>query len=291
MSTTSNAQDWVDRELYPFKSNTIALEAGKMHYVDEGKGKTILFVHGTPTWSFLYRDFIKELSSDYRCIAIDHLGFGLSEKSTSFSGTPQEHAKNLNEFINKLNLKDITLVLHDFGGPIGLSSAIDNENRIAKIVLFNTWLWATKDDPAAQEIDKIVTSEMGKDYYLNMNYSPKVLLKEAFYDKSKLSDKEHQQYIAPFPDPNSRIALLNIGKAFVGSSDWYDQKWKQLDNKLGTKKWLILWGSQDKFLSDSYLDKWKQKLTNARIKEFNCGHFVQEEYTNEAIDEIRNFME
>ena len=71
---------WVEDSLYPFDSRIIELEAGKMHYIDEGKGEVLLFVHGTPTWSFVYRKLIKELAADYRCIAIDHLGFGLSEK-------------------------------------------------------------------------------------------------------------------------------------------------------------------------------------------------------------------
>lgn len=93
MFSRKNAQNWLDRVLYPFESKYVQLEAGSMHYVDEGKGEILLFVHGTPTWSFLYRDIIKTLSLNYRCIAIDHLGFGLSANPGSFSGTPQDHAK------------------------------------------------------------------------------------------------------------------------------------------------------------------------------------------------------
>tara|TARA_R110002050_G_scaffold202591_1_gene337777 strand:- start:7882 stop:8367 length:486 start_codon:yes stop_codon:yes gene_type:complete len=144
MNTTSFSQSWVDTTQYPFETKFLRLEAGNMHYVDEGKGEILLFIHGTPTWSFLYRDMIKELSKDYRCIAIDHMGFGLSQKRDSVAATPEWHAQNLSEFINKLDLKDVTLVVHDFGGPIGLAAGIQNSERIKRVVLFNTWLWATE---------------------------------------------------------------------------------------------------------------------------------------------------
>lgn len=119
----SNVQ-WIDREEYPFKSNFLQLEMGKMHYIDEGRGPPIVMVHGNPTWSFLYRHLVKGLSKKYRCIAIDHIGFGLSDKPMEWSYLPEEHAKNLNVLIEKLDLKDITLIVQDWGGPIGLSYAI-----------------------------------------------------------------------------------------------------------------------------------------------------------------------
>ena len=87
MNAILSEPTWVQPEFYPFENNFIDLPAGRMHYVDEGQGEVLLFVHGTPTWSFLYRDLIKPLSKSYRCIAIDHIGFGLSEKSNTFSGT------------------------------------------------------------------------------------------------------------------------------------------------------------------------------------------------------------
>ena len=122
MNATFFEPAWLDRSVYPFAHSYARLEAGTMHYVDEGEGETLLFVHGTPTWSFLYRDMIQALSKNHRCVAIDHLGFGLSEKPEKFSGLPEDHAENLAAFIKKLDLRDITLVVHDFGGPIGLGA-------------------------------------------------------------------------------------------------------------------------------------------------------------------------
>ena len=96
-----------------------------MHYVDEGSGPPILFVHGTPTHSFEYRHLIAALSTRFRCIAPDHLGFGQSARPQSFAYTPEAHARSCSEFVDALDLEDITLVVHDFGGPIGLPLALE----------------------------------------------------------------------------------------------------------------------------------------------------------------------
>ena len=289
MNDTMIAKNWLDTALYPFEHKYVQLGAGKMHYIEEGKGETLLFIHGTPAWSLLYRKFMTSLSKEYHCIAIDHLGFGLSEKPPTFDGTPQSHAKNLGEFIQKLNLDNITLVVHDFGGPIGLGAGIENHEKIKRVVLMNTWLWETKNNPEAQKVDKILNGGIGRFLYLRMNFSPRFLLKKAFYDKQKLTKKVHQQYIRPFPNKDSRLSLLNIGKALVGSSDWYQAQWEKL-GVLETKPWLILWGTKDAFITPEYLAKWRQRIPAATVKELECGHFVQEEKPAEAIQEIRGFM-
>ncbi len=287
MSTTITAQQWVDTDLYPFKSNFLTLENGMMHYVDEGKGETILFIHGTPTWSFLYREQIKTLSKTHRCIAIDHLGFGLSKANENFIGTPENHAKNLEAFVAALGLDHITLVVHDFGGPIGLSFAIQHPDKIKKIVMMNTWLWETQSNPEVQKVNKLLNSKMGKFLYLSMNISPKVLLKKGFYDKKKLTKKIHKQYIKPFPNKDRRKALLQIGKSLHDASDWYESLWHQLD-KISDKPWLIIWGTEDQFINTSYLERWKSRLPQAKIVSLKSGHFVQEEQYEEVNKLIQN---
>ncbi|MEM1134374.1 MAG: alpha/beta fold hydrolase [Bacteroidota bacterium] len=283
------AQQWLDTTQYPFQSHAAQLKAGKMHYIDEGEGEVILFVHGTPTWSFLYRDFIKKLSKNYRCIAIDHLGFGLSAKVENFEGTPQAHSANLTEFIQQLGLENLTLVVHDFGGPIGLSYAVQHADNIKQIVLFNSWLWETKSSTSAQKINKVINSGLGRFLYLNMNFSPKVLLKKGFSNKKLLSKNIHRQYIKPFPDKASRKPLLTIAKGLVRSSDWYQEQWDELPS-LQNKKWLILWGTKDEFITTEYLAKWEEALSGASVVRFDCGHFVQEEKNMEALTAIEAFL-
>lgn len=289
MNTPLHAQDWLNSVEYPFDHKYIELESGIMHYVEEGEGDVILFVHGTPTWSFLYRDFIKILSKNYRAIAIDHIGFGLSEKPADFAGRPQDHAKNLSEFIEKMDLREITLVVHDFGGPIGLSAAIQHFERIKQVVLFNSWLWETKSNKTALKADRIINSFIGRFLYLRLNFSPKVLLKKGFADKEKLSGEIHKHYIKPFPNKNMRWALYKIAQSLVGSSGWYQEKWKEL-SVLENKPWLILWGTRDEFFTLDFLDKWIERLPDASVVKFRAGHFVQEEQTDEAVSAMRNFL-
>lgn len=289
MKKTGQISECLDTKLYPFENRYIQLSSGKMHYIDEGEGALLLFIHGTPTWSFLYRDFISALSKNYRCIAVDHIGFGLSEKPEHFDGKPQSHAENLSIFMEELDLKDVTLVVHDFGGPIGLGAAIHNSDRIRQIVLFNSWLWETKSNPSVQKVDRLINSRIGKFLYLRMNFSPRVLIKQGVYDKKKLTKKVHQQYINPFPSKKSRQSLLKIAKSLSASSKWYQEQWENL-HFLESKPWLILWGKKDAFITLEDLEKWKKRLPNAKVSTYDCGHFLQEEKAPELISEIDDFM-
>src|SRR5688572_10801004 len=111
---------WLDRSEYPFTSKWADVRDGRIHYIDEGAGSPALFVHGTPTWSFEFRHVIRAAMDSSRCIAPDHLGFGLSERPGDASYTPEAHAARLREFVDVLGLDRSSLVVQDYGGPIGL---------------------------------------------------------------------------------------------------------------------------------------------------------------------------
>lgn len=281
---------WIDSRLYPFQSKFITLNTGNMHSVDEGDGDVLLFVHGTPTWSFLYREFISALSLHYRCIAIDHIGFGLSSKTDGSVATPVWHASNLTEFIKKLNLDQFTIIVHDFGGPIGLSSALSNSDKIKSVILFNTWLWSLKENERIKKADKILHSYIGKLLYIDLNFSLRTLLKRGFHDKKNLNKAIHNHYNAPFANRKDRAYLLKLAKELSRSSEWYEAQWDKL-SILSKKPWLVLWGIKDPFFGVDYLDRWTNQITNVTVRKFDCGHFVQEEKTKEAIDSIRCFLE
>jgi haloalkane dehalogenase len=289
MKDIRNKPVWIDTDLYPFKSRFMHLSTGKMHYIDEGRGEVLLFIHGTPTWSFLYRDIIKYFGNHFRCIAIDHLGFGLSEKPAGFDGSPESHSKNLMEFISKMDLQKITLVVHDFGGPIGLSAAISMPDKFIRIVMFNTWLWETRSNPEAQKVNRILIGWLGRFLYLYMNFSVRVLLRKAFYNPKKLTKTTHLHYIKPFPNKESRYGLLHIGRSLIGSSDWYQELKEQLP-KINKKPWLIVWGRKDNFIKPEYLGIWKNLVPGAVIQEFECGHFVMEEKAAETIEVMESFL-
>ena len=130
MSCGVIAPSWLFRKEYPFTNHTFDHADGRMHYVDEGTGPVILFVHGTPDWSFGFRHLIKAFAPKYRCIAPDHLGFGLSDKPQGANYTVAAHARRLQDFIDHLGLKDMTLVITDFGGGIGLQHALEHPSNV-----------------------------------------------------------------------------------------------------------------------------------------------------------------
>lgn len=282
-------EPWFDTGIYPFTSHYLSLPEGKLHYIDEGSGEVILFVHGTPAWSFLYREQVKALSKQYRCIALDHLGFGLSDKPMSFEGSPQVHAQNLSRLIDHLYLDRFTLVVHDFGGPIGLSYAITHPGKVSRIVLLNTWLWETKNLPDAQKADRVIRSGLGRFLYLNMNFSPRVLLKKSFANKYLLTKNIHRHYTRVFPTKRDRYGLLHLAEALVGASGWYQQQWEELTVLEATPK-LILWGTEDPFLKPGFLDRWKSRFPGAEVRLLQSGHFVQEECGEAVTAAIQNFM-
>ena len=156
---------WVDRREYPFEPRELDVEGGRLSYVDEGEGAPIVMVHGTPTWSFLYRHLIRELRPRYRCVAPDHLGFGLSDRPADWSYRPEDQGRNLARLIETLGLKDITLAVHDYGGPIGLAYALDHPENVRRLVLFNTWMWSFAGDRRIAWPARILGGRLGRYLY------------------------------------------------------------------------------------------------------------------------------
>ncbi len=268
----------------------IDINGYSMSYTDVGKGEVIVFVHGTPASSFLYRKFIQHFSKTNRCIAMDHVGFGLSQKSDKFEGTPQNHAANFNMFIEKLGIQNFTLVVHDFGGPIALPYAMKYPSNIKRIVLFNTWIWETKSNKTLQKADKLISSPIGKFLYKRLNFPLTTLLNQAFYNKTALSKEVKAGFKNPFKKIKSRKALYDIALSLTASSDWYEQHW-QHKQALSDTKMQFIWGTKDPFFGLDYLDKWLGAFPTANYHKIEAGHFVQEEQPKESIKIMEEFFQ
>jgi haloalkane dehalogenase len=281
---------WLDKNEYPFVSHYFQTEYGRMHYVDEGQGDVIVMVHGTPEWSFVYRKLIKGLSKDYRCIAPDFLGFGLSDKPTSYSYKPEEQAKLLEHFITALDLKNITLIVHDFGGPLGLSYAMNYPNNVRKLVVMNTWLWSVKDDPFYARFSKLMKTPLGKFLYLHLAFSPQVLLKQAFGDKAKLTKHIHQHYLKVFPTPESRRSTLAYAKSLLDSDAFWSRLWDWC-GAIQDIPALVLWGMKDIAFKEKDLKRLETIFKKSQtIRLENVGHFVQEEAGEEILPSVKEFL-
>ncbi len=269
---------WLDRRAYPFAPRYVQLASGWMHYVDEGRGAPVLFVHGTPTWSFEFRHLISALSPHVRCIAPDHLGFGLSERPMRFPYTPEEHAAALKEFVTRLGLDDLTLVVHDFGGPIGLPLCFDRTVRVKRLVLMNTWMWPFDDDREMQRKARIAGGAVGKLLYEYANFSLKTLMPSVYGDRTKLTPEIHRQYLEVFRDRKARVRVLHaLARALNGSRDFYASLLGQA-GKLKTLPTLIIWGMKDTAFTPKQLARWRGLLPYAKVVELpNAGHWPQEE--------------
>lgn len=280
---------WLDPAIYPFESHWFTLPEGRMHYVDEGSGKTILFVHGNPSWSFEYRNLIRSFARTHRCIAIDHLGFGMSDKPTGASYLPQFHADNLRRFIDALDLHDVTLVVQDWGGPIALGVALDQPSRFRGIVASNSWFFDVRDYTVLRWFSRIVGSPIGRWLCGRLNFFPRVLMKASFGDKVRLTAHIHDHYLAPFPTKASRKGTWVFPKAIVGESEWLARLWARRD-RLSDKPVLLAWGMKD----DAFvplLPQWQSAFSRHRLVMFDdVGHNVAEEAGQRLVEPIATFI-
>lgn len=289
LDSTQTGQQWLNPQLYPFAPHFLPLPAGRLHYLDEGQGDPVVMVHGTPAWSFLYRLFVRELAPSHRCIVPDHLGFGLSEKPADFAYTPAAHADNLTRLLDHLQLNNITLVVHDFGGPIGMGFALRHPERVRRVVVLNSWLWSLGEEKTFRQASSFFSGWLGKLLYTRFNFSAKVLLKSAFYDKSLLSPEVHRHYTAPLATPSDRLGTWRLAGELVQSGPWFEELWEQKE-KLAKKPMLLLWGVKDRLIPERFLAKWQAGFPQAKAVKLECGHFVQEEKPEEALRYIKPFL-
>jgi haloalkane dehalogenase len=257
--------------------------------VDEGSGVTILFVHGTPEWSFGFRDLIKQLNPKFRCIAIDFLGFGLSDKPKTADYTCAGHARRLTKFIEQLGLKDLIVVANDFGGSISLSYVLDHQDNVRRVVLFNTWMRSLKYDKHYSGPAKIVKSWLGKFLYLNMNAPVNTIMPSAYGDKRKLTAEVHRHYKAALPK-GQRAAAYAFALELSNANEWWQNLWERIQT-VDQEKFLFFWGMKDKFIPPYELENWKSKLPRSKYITFeDAGHFVQEEKPDEMSKAIEAFI-
>jgi haloalkane dehalogenase len=271
------APAWLDRELYPFESRWFETPEGRMHYVDEGAGRPILFVHGTPSWSFEWRHALRELRGERRAIAPDQLGFGLSDKPALGAYEPADHARRLLALVRELDLRDITLVVHDFGGPIGLPVLLDEPARVRALVVLNSWAWPHAHDRRVRRLSALVASPLGRFLYTWLNASPRWLVPASLAQRAGFTREVHRHYIAPFARRSERSAPWVLGRALAAADPYYATLWERRA-ALRAVPTSLVWGMRDPAFGPAYLERWRAALPEARVHELpGIGHFPQEE--------------
>jgi pimeloyl-ACP methyl ester carboxylesterase len=282
---------------FPFSPHYLTINGFQMHYVDEGQGEPIVCVHGEPTWGYLYRKFISELRGSNRMVVPDHMGFGKSEIPLDKEYRLSQHVDNIAQLLLKLDLHDISLVVQDWGGPIGFGFAVRYPERVKRIIIMNTSVGIAKEgqklwyetlierglyDQLLGDMDTFVPS-----YMLNVM-------------KRKFTREEKKQlikaYTAPFPDAESHIGVkafpLDIPKGNSHPSSAIMQEIRKKLPLLQDKQKTLIWGMQDTIFPPKVIEFWKRIYPDIEVHPLdNAGHFLQEDAPEEIIQIIKNFVQ
>jgi haloalkane dehalogenase len=280
---------WLDTRAYPFATRAVEIEGTRVHYVDEGEGPTVLFVHGLPTWSFVWRHLIAGLRDRHRCVAPDLPGFGLSDKPPGDAYRPQDQARRLGAMVDALRLKDFALVVHDFGGPIGLAMALERPDAVRRLVLFNTWMWSLADDRRYARVGRLLSSRFGRLLYERAGFSVNVVWRHAVRD-SRYTRATHRQYAAPLAEGAARHATWIYARELLGSSAWYDSLWARRE-RLARIPALLVWGARDPAFAKC-LSRWRSLFYRAEVLELaDAGHAPQETRGPEVVPVVARFLD
>jgi haloalkane dehalogenase len=285
-TSIENLKFEVDKSLYPFKNNFITITKGiNIHYVDEGKGPVILMLHGNPTWSFLYRKMITTLKRDFRVIAPDYPGFGLSPTPLNYDFLPSTHSQIIEEFISLLDLKDIIIIMQDWGGPIGLNIATKNPELIKGMVLGNTWAWPLKR--FGQIIfSHIMGGSIGKWMARSFNGVWHVFMKKGFIKPP--SKKELAMYKAPFENGENFKQTAIFPKELYKSKTFLSKIESSL-HTLKDKPVLFTWGNRDFAFQKPELRIFQSIFKNHEVKMLDASHFWQDEQGELASKYVKNW--
>ncbi|WP_224371173.1 alpha/beta fold hydrolase [Hyalangium versicolor] len=279
----------IPRTMFDADHRFVDLPSGaRVHYVDEGQGETLLFLHGNPSWSFQWRDLIHGLRDSYRCVALDYPGFGLSQAPAGFGFTPREESLVLEELVDRLGLRDVTLVMQDWGGPIGMGLAQRRPELIRRVILGSTWAWRTSTSEPRGKWSVIAGGPIGEFVQVNFNGIASFALKDSIV--RELPPDVAEVYLHPFRPLDRRgIAAFYPGQ-ITAASDYFSELEAGLP-ALKDKEALIFWALGDPGVSRGDLTRWEQTFPNHKTVELpHASHFFFEDTAGQLISEIRAFV-
>jgi haloalkane dehalogenase len=276
-----------DRRLFPFESRWLESSVGPVHYIDEGVGRPILFLHGNPTWSFLYRGIVIRLKSRFRCIAVDYPGFGLSVRPEDYDYTPAEHAAVVRELVRELDLGELTIMGQDWGGPIGLRVALDELPRLRALVMGNTWYWPF-DAWQAKAFAYVMSMDPVQSMILDKNMLVERLMPMGV--KHPLAEEVMQHYRDALPTPKSRIGVAELPRQLLLASSWLADLAEGVSRSLGNVPLLLTWGIHDVVFPRRYMERFREDFRLARVHRLDAKHFIQEDAPAEIAGAIEQFL-
>ena len=283
---------------YPFAPHTFTRHGLRLNYLDEGAGDPVVMLHGNPTWSFYYRNLVLALRDSYRCVVPDHVGCGLSDKppESAYDYSLRSRVDDLEALLDHLGLREnLTLVLHDWGGMIGMAFAARHPDRVRRIIASNTGAFPL---PASKRFPWSLW--LGRNTWLGAWL---ILRHNAFcraaagwcVTRRRLPADVRRMYLMPYDTPEHRVAVLKFvqtiplkpadpGYDIVSDTAASLHKFRRVPT-------LLLWGMRDFVFDRHFLAEWRRQLPHAEVYEWpDCGHYLLEDAGEEVIMRVREFL-
>lgn len=277
---------WVDDELFPFESRFVDIGGSTVHYVDEGSGPVMLMLHGNPVWSFVYRDVIARLAGRFRCIAVDFPGFGLSAGAPGYRYLARDHAEFLVSFVDRLALSHVTLVGHNWGGPLGLYAGMQRPDLFDRLILANTWAWPLNGDLASEVFARGMGGLVGRALIKQFNLMVDCFIPVA-HKRRKPADAEMAHYRHAMPTPQQRHACAVLPGELVAARTFFTELAAGI-GALQKLPALIVWADADPIFTGKYLTRLEATFPNHTTTVLpGVGHFAQSDAPAEFADAIQ----
>lgn len=278
-----------DKALYPFEPKWFDGAGPRVHYVDEGAGPAVVMFHGNPTWSFLYRNVIQQLSGRFRCIAVDYPGFGLSERPAGYGYTSAEHAQVIGKLVDHLGLDHFIVVGQDWGGPIGMTVALERATRVAGLVFANTWYWPAQGPLVTFSV--VMSSPPLQWLIVNRNMFVNFIMPRSV--ASPMEPLVFKTYQDAQPSPAARPGVAEFPRQIRRARPMLERLAAEAPKALGDKPLELVWAMKDPaFGNPAVIARWQRDFPKANLTKLeNANHYVQEDAPGEiaaAVQRVHN---
>ncbi len=282
---------WLSQFLFPFESRFLEGRNSLIHYVDEGTGPTILFLHAAPASSFIYRGFIAQLKDRFRCVALDYPGFGLSVPHNGYALTLENLAGTVAHFVEALDLRGITLMLHDSGGPVGLGAATKAPERYRAFILTDTLAFPVRGYPLVEMMLRLVTSSPFRALNRHFNLLPRLVSTMAPMGR-RLSPEERAVYRHLFPTPEWRDHILLLFRQLVDNPRYLAKLEADLRKNFRDTPALLMFGQFDPVRMVGWVNRLQGIFPQHEVQIIpREGHFPHEGSPQRMIDAIQKWYD
>ncbi len=279
---------WLTETALPCASRFLEIDGKRIHYIDEGRGPVVLMTHGGVGWSLMYAELIRELGGSFRCIALDFPGFGLSAEPASRPGfRQQQHVLRL--FIEKLDLRDITLVTSDTSGPAALATLLESPQRFRRLVVGSAFAWPLHDYPGRLgRMVRLLASPLGFLLFIRLNLLMRIFTFFSNRRRSMLA-AVRRAYMGSVADMERRRHMSDMFRAIFAEQEFL----RELEQGISALELpvLLAYGRDDPALHAGFAQRWQSLLPQARLELLErAGHFPMVDAPEELARIVRTWL-